>query len=128
VTAEVGLADTSIFIGQEQQRSFRTDVPPMLAVSYVTVAELTLGVLNAAPDNRAARLETLIRVRQFDPLPVDDRVAVAWAELRRALREAGRRLVGNDAWIAATAIAHGLPLVTQDDDYKDLPGLTVIRL
>ena len=128
MTAEVGLADTSIFIGQEQQRAFREDVPAMLAVSFVTVAELTLGVLNAAPENRASRLETLLRVRQIDPLPVDDRVAAAWAELRRALREAGRRLVGNDAWIAATAIAHGLPIVTQDDDYTDVPGLTVIRL
>jgi predicted nucleic acid-binding protein len=128
MTAAAGLADTSIFIGQEQQRPFREDVPAMLAVSYITVAELTLGVLNAAPANRASRLDTLIRVRQFDPLPVDDRVAVAWAELRRALRERGRRLVGNDAWIAATAIAHGLPIVTQDGDYQDLPGLTVIRV
>lgn len=34
----------------------------------------------------------------------------------------------NDSWIAATAIAHDLALVTQDDDYDDLPGLMVIRV
>ena len=34
----------------------------------------------------------------------------------------------NDSWIAATAIAHGLPVVTQDDDYADVPGLDVIRI
>ena len=128
MTVEAALADTSVFIGQEQARPFRGDLPPSLAVSYVTVAELTLGVLNAAPENRSSRLETLIRVRGFEPIPVDDRVAVAWAELRRALRGAGHRLAGNDAWIAATAVAHGMPLLTQDSDYADVPGLEVIRL
>ncbi len=34
----------------------------------------------------------------------------------------------NDSWIAATAMAHGLPVVTQDDDYVDVPGLEVIRV
>jgi predicted nucleic acid-binding protein len=34
----------------------------------------------------------------------------------------------NDSWIAATAIALGVPVVTQDDDYPPLPGLAVIRV
>ena len=34
----------------------------------------------------------------------------------------------NDSWIVATAIAHGLPLVTQDRDYTTVPGLTVVTL
>jgi predicted nucleic acid-binding protein len=34
----------------------------------------------------------------------------------------------NDSWIAATAISLGLPVVTQYDDYVDLPGLEVIRV
>jgi predicted nucleic acid-binding protein len=128
VTAETALADTSIFIGQEQRRRFRGDLPATTAVSYVTVAELTLGVLTAGPATRASRLETLLRVRELDPIPVDDRVAVTWAELRVALREAGHKLAGNDVWIAATAIAHGLPLLSQDGDYAGVPGLEVIQL
>jgi predicted nucleic acid-binding protein len=34
----------------------------------------------------------------------------------------------NDSWIAATAIAHGLPVATQDDDYDEVPGLEVVKL
>lgn len=34
----------------------------------------------------------------------------------------------NDSWIAATAIARDLPIVTQDDDYDGIPGLEVIRV
>jgi predicted nucleic acid-binding protein len=34
----------------------------------------------------------------------------------------------NDSWIAATAISLGTPIVTQDDDYGDVPGLEIIRV
>lgn len=33
----------------------------------------------------------------------------------------------NDLWIAATALAHGLPVVTQDDD-DVVDGLRVIKI
>jgi len=128
VTADSALADTSIFIAQEQSRPIRGELPATTAVSYITIAELTLGVLVAGPATRSSRLDTLLRVRQLDPIPVDDEVAKTWAELRVALREAGHKLVGNDVWIAATAIAHRLPLLTQDADYAGVPGLEVIRV
>jgi predicted nucleic acid-binding protein len=34
----------------------------------------------------------------------------------------------NDSWIAATAIANGMPVASQDGDYDDVPGLEVIRV
>ena len=34
----------------------------------------------------------------------------------------------NDSWIAATAIANRLPVVTRDDDYLGVPGLSLMRL
>lgn len=34
----------------------------------------------------------------------------------------------NDSWIAATAITHHVPVVTQDSDYDDVPGVEVIRI
>jgi predicted nucleic acid-binding protein len=39
-----------------------------------------------------------------------------------------RRMPANDSWIAATALLHGLPVITQDDDYVGVPGLEVIRV
>jgi hypothetical protein len=61
-------------------------------------------------------------------LPVDAPVAHAWATLRIALRDAGQRMPINDSWIAATAIANRIPVASQDGDYDDVPGITVIRL
>jgi predicted nucleic acid-binding protein len=118
-----------VFIAIENDRPLRAEPPARLVVSIVTVGELRAGVLSATDStSRAARLRSLAKALEAEPLPVDDRVATAWAELRSTLREAGRRLGVNDSWIAATAIAHDLPLVTQDRDYDDVPGLTVIAL
>lgn len=124
-----GLADTSIFIATETGRPLRADLlPDRLAVSVITIGELRAGVL-AAGDlaTRDRRLATLTTALELDPVPVDADVAAAWAHLRVALRDLGRRLAVNDSWIAATAIALGVPLVTQDDDHADIPGLRVIR-
>lgn len=125
----LALADTSLFVALEHERPLRAEPPELLVVSIITVGELRSGVLNATDTTaRAARLRSLSKALESEPLPVDDGVAIAWAELRARLRERGRRLAVNDSWIAATAIAHGLPLVTQDRDYTDVPGLTVVAM
>jgi predicted nucleic acid-binding protein len=129
MVARRALADTSLFIGLEQGRFSTERMPTSLAVSTVTIAELKVGVLAAVDaTTRAARLRTLSDATALTPLAVDENVADAWAELRIALRDSGRKMPVNDSWIAATAIAHGLPVVTQDDDYDDTPGLEVIKL
>ncbi|KWX02557.1 ribonuclease [Carbonactinospora thermoautotrophica] len=123
------LADTSLFIGREQDRPLNGDLPEELVVSVVTVGELRLGVLMAATlEARSRRLETLRLVESLEPLPIDDQVAAAWSRLVAELRAAGRKAPINDTWIAATALAHDLPVATQDADYDHMPGLKVIRL
>jgi predicted nucleic acid-binding protein len=123
------LADTSIFIGLEHGRFNADTMPSQALVSVITLAELRLGVLNAASlEIRARRLATLRLAESLEPLPVDDAVADAWATLVARLREAGKRAYRNDSWIAATAIASRLPLATQDSDYEQMPGLRVIKV
>jgi predicted nucleic acid-binding protein len=125
-----GLGDTSVFIAHESGRILRSDLlPDRLAVSVITVGELRAGVL-AATDlaTRDRRLATLTAVLALAPVPVDEDVAAAWASLRVALRDLGRRMGVNDSWIAATAIALDVPLVTQDDGYAEVPSLRVIRV
>lgn len=125
-----GLADTSLFIADEGGRPTRLErLPDALAVSVVTIGELRAGVLVAVDlDVRDRRLATLTRALELDPVPIDQPVAEAWASLRVSLRDLGLRMPVNDSWIAATAIALGIPVVTQDDDYLNAPGLEVIHV
>jgi predicted nucleic acid-binding protein len=81
------------------------------------------------PKTRARRLRTLSFVETlYEPLPVDAAVARAFAELAADARRAGRRPKIMDLWIAATAVAHQLPVYTQDDDFATMPQLTVVRV
>ena len=126
---DLALADTSLFIALEGGRPLAGSPPKAIAVSVITVGELRLGVLAAADGpTRARRLETLSRAEGLEPLPVDAGVAHAWAVLRLALRDEGKRMPLNDSWIAATAMAHRMPVASQDADYDEVPGLVVIRV
>jgi predicted nucleic acid-binding protein len=128
-----GLLDTSIFIARESDRPLG-ELPTRAAVSVITIGELQLGVLNAGDDTaRARRADTLALARAADPIPVSEAVMVAWAQLVADCRAAGaqRTVKLTDALIAATAVAHGLPVVTQDGDYDQIaqahPALRVLR-
>ena len=127
---ERALADTSVFIARESRRPIDIEaMPDRLAVSVITIGELRAGVLAATDTTtRDRRLDTLTAALSLEPIPVDVEVANAWARLRLALREAGLRMPVNDSWIAATAMALDVPIVTQDDDFLTLAELTVIHI
>lgn len=90
-----------------------------MAVSVVTLSELRHGVLAAAGhEQMAQRLSTLEAARQIaKPLAIDEEVASEMARLRVALKAVGRAMKVMDAWIAATAMAHGAAVCTQDTDF-----------
>ena len=114
-----GLLDTSVFIARETARPLGP-LPERVAVSVVTLGELELGVLVANDEDvPARRTDTLALARQSDPIPVSEAVMSAWARLVVDCRRAGvhRTIRLTDALIAATAVVHGLPVVTQDEDF-----------
>lgn len=128
-----GLLDTSIFIARESGRELREeDLPEEFAISVVTRAELRLGVL-AAGDSaiRDRRLKTLDSVAGMQVLPIWAGVEREWAAMRAYLVASGGRINANDVWIAATAAAYEIPVVTQDHDFYALSGvggLTVVEV
>jgi predicted nucleic acid-binding protein len=129
-----GLLDSSVFIAREDGRALG-ELPDRVAVSVVTIGELQLGVLNAADDaTRARRAETMALARAADPIPISEAVMVSWARLVADCRSAGvhRTVKLTDALIAATAVEHGLPVVTQDSDYEKIarahPALRIVAV
>ena len=124
------IADTSIFVADEAGRPLDpASLPDELAVSVITIGELRAGVL-AATDLAAKdrRLRTLMAALELDPIPIDTAVAAHWAKLRVLLRDRGLRMGVNDSWIAATALALGIPVVTQDAGFPALDELHVLRV
>jgi predicted nucleic acid-binding protein len=125
-----GLLDTSVFIADEQGRALATaHLPDEAAISVVTLAELELGVHLASTESvRGKRLRTLRAIEStYAALPIDERVASAFAELVAHARRNGRRPRVQDTWIAATAHAHEIAVYTQDTDFDEL-AVEVVRV
>jgi len=115
-----GLLDTSVFIARESGRELG-ELPERVAVSVVTIGELQLGVLHAPDDEtRARRADTLALARSADPIPISEAVMVTWARLVADCKAAGihQAIKLTDSLIAATAVEHGLPVITQDGDFE----------
>ena len=122
-----GLLDTSAVIAIAGGQALT--LPDAAAISAMTLAELHVGVLRAKTSaQRAGRVRTVAVVeRELEVLPIEERVARCFGELVSAARDAGRKPGVADALIAATAIAHDLPLYTCDDDFAGLAGVEVVR-
>jgi predicted nucleic acid-binding protein len=104
-------------------------LPDYSVICPVTIAELQAGVLVARDtDVRARRLATLESTFDIEVLPIDSEVAAEWARLWVHLAQTGRRINVNDLWIAATAAAYDLPVVTQDDDFAPLEGVLGVEV
>lgn len=108
-----------MLIARESERPLG-ELPDRVAMSVITIGELQLGVPSAADaTTRARRADALALARTADPIPISEAIMVSWARLVTDCRAAGIHRVVKlaDALIAAIAVEHGLPVVTQDDDY-----------
>jgi tRNA(fMet)-specific endonuclease VapC len=97
-----------------------------LLISFMKLAELDRWALQSKWG--AQRREWLrVYLERFVVLPYNRRLCAVWAEVTVAAQARGRRIECADAWIAATALRHGVPLVTHNrSDYAGVPGLKVI--
>jgi toxin FitB len=120
------LLDTSVLIGAEP--------PPDVeaAISVASLAELHFGVLVTGDDDeRALRTQRLGAIEStFEALPITAEIAREWGRLAAAVRNRGGqpRRRAMDLAIAATANAHGVPLLTHNGgDFQIISDLTDAR-
>ena len=98
------------------------------AISVITVSELLHGVLRATGARRARRrafVEYLLGALRG--IPITEPVARVHAEVWAQLAKRGEVIGAHDLWIAATALAHGLGLATNNAaEFAHVPGLRLI--
>lgn len=117
--AAQGLVDTNVVILREWIR--KDQLPSEIAISAVTLAELSAGPLCVVGEGAEARAERSRRSlilqwaeSSFDPIPFEEQAARVYGQLVGAVLSSGRtpRRRHADLQLAATAVVNGLPLFT----------------
>lgn len=94
-----------------------------LEVSAIVVGELFVGAAKSDDPRIAAEIHALLTgIRR---VPADETVALHYAEIRSALERTGQKMSDNDLWIAATALVNEATLVTANEAFTRVPGLSV---
>lgn len=94
--------------------------------SVISYGETYEGLVNSpAFDQNVRPLDDLASLA--DVLRADITTAVHYARVRSDLRSKGQLIPDNDLWIAATALAHDLTLVTRDWHFERVPGLKLYQ-
>lgn len=92
------------------------------AIPVIVLGEFRYGI--AESRHRSAYEAWLAsQLQHFDVLAVTDETAVTYAALRVALKRSGRPIPANDAWIAALALQHRLPVLSRDQHFDVVPDL-----
>lgn len=96
----------------------------LIGIPAIVLGEIRSGFLGGrrARDNET-RLTWFLSQDGVQTMTVDGAVSHRYAQIHRALRNAGRPIPTNDLWIAALAIEHGLPVYTRDAHFAAVPGL-----
>ena len=102
--------------------------PSSLYLSYITVGELKKGIAKRGGDARAKVLEKWLQTEVLGLyanriLPVENAVAQEWGRICGEGERIGRKRPVIDALIAATALVHGMKLVTRN--VEDMAGMGV---
>jgi toxin FitB len=90
-----------------------------LFLSVITLGELEKGIAKLADAKRSAKLAHWVRVDLADrfagrTIPIDEAVATRWGTLAGESERRGVPLPVIDALLAASALCHGLTVVTRN--------------
>lgn len=98
----------------------------LLFLPMPVIGELLYGAMNSMrrEDNIRAVNEF---AEQCMPIYVDEAVAGRYASVRLQLKQNGSPIPENDIWIAASCIEVGVELLTQDNHFTAIDGLSVVR-
>lgn len=102
-------------------RFFESRSKESFYITFTVAGELACGQ-SASPKRDWERL-----CRPYPILPWSGDVSWQYGEIYRALAAKGQLIGANDLWIAATALVHGMGVVTNNvEEFGRVPGLTVV--
>jgi len=95
-------------------------------VSVISLGELRGGfAVGTRHAKNESELQSFLRAPRVEVLVLDSETSIYYAAIYAALRNAGTPIPVNDLWIAASAMQHGLPIITTDSDFLKVSQIIV---
>ena len=102
------------------------DLQHQAAIPVIVLGEFRYGIMGSR--HRKTYEEWLeIHLRHFDLLAITAETTLPCASLRATLKRLGRPIPANDAWIAALAMQHSLPILSRDEHFDGIPDVRRIN-
>jgi predicted nucleic acid-binding protein len=93
-----------------------------IIINPVFLGEVRSGLITGIhSEKRRAHLESFLALDRVGFVPIDQATSDIYAEAAIFLRNAGTPVPTNDLWLAASAIQHGLKVITTDRHFLKIP-------
>lgn len=118
-----GNAELDAFLGTLEPES-------VIYTSVIVEGEVRFGLARLAAGRRKQALAAVfeeVLSTLHDILPTTRDIADEYGRLKAQLWDSGTPIGENDIWIASTARANGLVVLTSDPDYGSVPDLSVAK-
>jgi predicted nucleic acid-binding protein len=126
------LLDTNTYVGFKRNEAAILQIvqqAELIGINVTVLGELLAGFkVGSKEEVNRKELDLFLESSRVKILMVEEDTAEYYAKIFHDLKKKGTPIPTNDMWIAASAMQHGLWLVSSDDHFRHIEGLMLLAL